>query len=162
MNVSNPGWITNKTPKKPNIKEKYNITPEKSFVEAGSGSLPTEKMESVALSFKPEKISVNKLYKIFISLNTPIIGYINNDTYFIDLKAIPDDQINLLTKSFSIFSLRSKIIFSSKNWKQSYTFIFKFYFFVKVVKPIFFPSIIDDEQCRLVLSKINIEPISHS
>ena len=58
-------------------------------------------MESVALSFKPEKISINKLYKMFISLNTPIIGYINNDTYFIDLKAIPNDQIDLLTKSIN-------------------------------------------------------------
>ena len=83
------------------IKEKYNITSTKSFVEAGSGSLPTEKMKSVALSFKPEKISINKLYKMFISLDTPIIGYINNDTYFIDLKAIPDDQIDLLAKSIN-------------------------------------------------------------
>ena len=42
-------------------------------------------------------------------------------------------------------------------------FIFKmFYFFVNVVNPIFLPSIKDEEQCNLVLSKINIEPISHS
>ena len=38
----------------------------------------------------------------------------------------------------------------------------KVYFFVKVVKPIFLPSILSDEQCKLVLSKINIEPNSHS
>ena len=36
------------------------------------------------------------------------------------------------------------------------------YFFVKVVRPIFFPSIFEDEQCKFVLSKINIDPISHS
>ena len=42
-------------------------------------------------------------------------------------------------------------------------FIFKmFYFFVNVVNPIFLPSIKDEEQCNLVLSKISIEPISHS
>ena len=42
-------------------------------------------------------------------------------------------------------------------------FIFKmFYFFVNVVNPIFFPSIKDEEQCNLVLSKISIEPSSHS
>ena len=42
-------------------------------------------------------------------------------------------------------------------------FIFKmFYFFVNVVNPIFLPSIKDEEQCNLVLSKISIEPSSHS
>ena len=70
-------------------------------MEAGSGSLPTEKMESIALAFKPKNISINKLSKVFMSLNTPIIGYINNDTFFIDLKAIPNDQIDLLTKSIN-------------------------------------------------------------
>ena len=83
------------------IKQKYNISIQKSFVEAGSGSLPTEKMESVALSFKPENISVTKLYQMFTSLKTPIIGYINDDTFFIDLKAIPNDQINLLSISIN-------------------------------------------------------------
>ena len=42
-------------------------------------------------------------------------------------------------------------------------FIFKmFYFFVNVVNPIFLPSIKDEEQCNLDLSKISIEPSSHS
>ena len=36
------------------------------------------------------------------------------------------------------------------------------YFLVKVVKPIFLPSILDEEQCKFVLSKINIDPNSHS
>ena len=83
------------------IKKKYKISSQKSYVEAGSGSLPTEKMESIALAFKPKNISINKLSKVFMSLNTPIIGYINNDTFFIDLKAIPNDQIDLLTKSIN-------------------------------------------------------------
>ncbi|MAO86266.1 MAG: hypothetical protein CMF87_05015 [Candidatus Marinimicrobia bacterium] len=58
-------------------------------------------MESIALAFKPKNISINKLSKVFMSFNTPIIGYINNDTFFIDLKAIPNDQIDLLTKSIN-------------------------------------------------------------
>ena len=42
-------------------------------------------------------------------------------------------------------------------------FIFKmYYFFVNVVNPIFLPSIKEEEQCNLVLSKISIEPSSHS
>tara|TARA_A100001011_G_scaffold400883_1_gene520573 strand:- start:15955 stop:17352 length:1398 start_codon:yes stop_codon:yes gene_type:complete len=83
------------------IKQKYNISTQKSYVEAGSGSLPTEKMESIALTFQPKRTSINKLSKVFMSLNTPIIGYINNDTFFIDLKAIPNDQIDLLIKSIN-------------------------------------------------------------
>ena len=58
-------------------------------------------LDKKRLAFKPEKISINKLSKKFISMNTPIVGYINNDTFFIDLKAIPNDQIDLLTKSIN-------------------------------------------------------------
>tara|TARA_B100000700_G_scaffold327719_1_gene443165 strand:- start:797 stop:2194 length:1398 start_codon:yes stop_codon:yes gene_type:complete len=79
----------------------FDIMFESSFVEAGSGSLPTEQMESIALSFKSKTISTNKLYKKFISFDTPIIGYIKHDTFFIDLKAIPNDQIELLIHSIN-------------------------------------------------------------
>ena len=80
---------------------KYNIKHFDSFVEAGSGSLPTEKIKSVAISFKNKDISANHLYNKFIKHKTPVVGYINNDKFNIDLKAIPEDQINILIDSMS-------------------------------------------------------------
>ena len=61
-----------------------------------------------------------------------------------------------------------------KNVKSYFRYVFlikileaikychKIYLFVKVVRPIFLPSILLDEQCIFVLSKISIEPNSHS
>lgn len=80
---------------------KYNISIIKSLVEAGSGSLPTEKIDSIAITFKNTKVSANYLYKKFLNSSTPTIGYINNDTYHIDLKAIPEDQVELLISNIN-------------------------------------------------------------
>jgi len=86
------------------IIKKFNINYIESNVEAGSGSLPTEKISSIALSFKSEKISPNNIYKKFLNLNIPIIGYIKSNQFHIDLKAIPDNQINLLIQSIKSIS----------------------------------------------------------
>ena len=84
-----------------NIIKDFNINYKSSYVEAGSGSLPTEKIESIVLSFKSKSVSSNKIYKQFLSLDTPLIGYIKNNTFYIDLKAIPDDQLELLIQSIN-------------------------------------------------------------
>ena len=89
--------ILDKIPK--SIIDKLNITYSSSFVEAGSGSLPTEKIPSIALLINSKSISANKIYNKFLNLEVPIIGYIKSDIFHIDLKAIPDDQIDLLVKS---------------------------------------------------------------
>ena len=81
------------------IIKKFNINYVSSFVEAGSGSLPTEKIDSIALLIYSKTISINKIHNKFLNLETPIIGYIKNDIFHIDLKAIPDDQIDLLISS---------------------------------------------------------------
>ena len=80
------------------IMKQYSIKYIESFVEAGSGSLPTEKIASVALIFKHDKVKTSQLYDKFVKAEIPIIGYINNNIYHIDLKAIPDDQILALIK----------------------------------------------------------------
>jgi len=71
-----------------------------SKVEAGSGSLPTQNIESCAISIqsniKPMKISKN-----FRNASIPIIGYINKGTYYIDLKAIPSNQSSLVSNIIS-------------------------------------------------------------
>ena len=66
---------------------------ENSMVEAGSGSLPEKNIESIALKFKPKNISVNHLAASFKRYSIPIIGYINKESFYIDLKAILPSQV---------------------------------------------------------------------
>ncbi len=89
--------IIKKIPK--SMIDKFNINYISSFVEAGSGSLPTEKISSIVLCFSSNKISANNIYKKFINLDIPLIGYIKNNIFHIDLKAIPSDQILLVANS---------------------------------------------------------------
>ena len=84
-----------------NIKKDYNIEITDTTVEAGSGSLPTEKINSVALSLNSKNISPNKISDKLRSSDIPIFNYINNEKVYIDLKAIPDDQINILIKQIN-------------------------------------------------------------
>ena len=83
------------------ITKKNNISFKQTFVEAGSGSLPTEKIPSIALVFKSSTFVSFQLHKLFLSCDLPVIGYINNNKYFIDLKAIPNNQINNLIENIN-------------------------------------------------------------
>ena len=68
------------------------ITLLESEVEAGSGSLPEENLESMAFRFKPKGISASKLATQFRMGDTPVVGYIHGHTFYIDLKAIIPGQ----------------------------------------------------------------------
>ena len=70
-----------------------------SEVEAGSGSLPEEKIKSVALLFEPKTMSVSKLSHLFRNGNIPVVGYVGNGKFHIDLKAILPNQISNLIKA---------------------------------------------------------------
>lgn len=66
-----------------------------SNVEAGSGSLPTKNIESCAIKIKSD-IKPKAISELFRNASIPVVGYINKGNYFIDLKAIPQDQIKIL------------------------------------------------------------------
>jgi len=83
------------------LKKKYNFKIVNTKVEAGSGSLPIEKIESIAISIGSQNISANKISNTLRSSNIPVFNYINNDVVYIDLKAIPNDQINVLIKQLN-------------------------------------------------------------
>lgn len=69
----------------------------KSEVEVGSGSLPLERLESMALEFNPKNISLTKLARMFRIASIPVVGYIKANKYFIDLKAlIPGQEKDLV------------------------------------------------------------------
>ena len=93
---------------------------ENSLVEAGSGSLPEKNIESVALKFSSLVFSANKLSLLFKKGKIPIIGYIQKDSYFIDLKAVLPLKIspdcNILDSSSRIFKPLDKV---DKNFSSS-------------------------------------------
>ena len=77
------------------------ITLLESEVEAGSGSLPEENLESMAFRFKPKGISASKLAAQFRAGETPVVGYIHGHTFYIDLKAVIPGQEKDLTGAIS-------------------------------------------------------------
>ena len=77
------------------------LTVENSMVEAGSGSLPEKNIESVALKFNSSVFSANKLSLLFKKGKVPIIGYIQKDSFFIDLKAILPSQVSKIKKAIN-------------------------------------------------------------
>tara|TARA_Y100001970_G_scaffold264422_1_gene351021 strand:+ start:362 stop:1729 length:1368 start_codon:yes stop_codon:yes gene_type:complete len=75
----------------------FSISLENSKVEAGSGSLPENLIESMALSFSHKNISPDELARKFRTGRIPVVGYIKSNKYFIDLKAIMPNQLLKLT-----------------------------------------------------------------
>ena len=84
------------------INKKYKIAIEESEVEAGSGSLPTEKIPSIAISISSKEKSSNRISYNLRSCPIPVLNYINNDKVYIDLKDITDDQLNTLIKMINL------------------------------------------------------------
>ncbi|HDR04424.1 MAG TPA: L-seryl-tRNA(Sec) selenium transferase [Candidatus Marinimicrobia bacterium] len=65
------------------------------FVEAGSGSAPLQQIPSMAIRFSGHdaKTIADRFRK---DVQPPVIGYIHKDTYYIDLRAILPNQIQVL------------------------------------------------------------------
>ncbi|MCH8011953.1 MAG: L-seryl-tRNA(Sec) selenium transferase [Candidatus Marinimicrobia bacterium] len=70
-----------------------------SWVEAGSGSLPTEKIESAALRFRCKTMKPTVLAQKFREWEIPIIGYITGNRFYIDLKAVLPEEDTILRKA---------------------------------------------------------------
>ena len=83
------------------IKKNFTFKIVDTLVEAGSGSLPTEKIESVAITIKSDSLSPNKISKKLRLCNSPIFNYIKNDLVHIDFKAITDDQLDVISEQIN-------------------------------------------------------------
>ncbi|MBN2279396.1 MAG: L-seryl-tRNA(Sec) selenium transferase [Candidatus Marinimicrobia bacterium] len=84
---------------KPEIIEYYGVEVTKTSVEAGSGSLPGKKIDSMALVFK--KTDAEKLRTSFRTCNVPVIGYISNGCFYIDFKAIAESEAKVLKEQMT-------------------------------------------------------------
>jgi seryl-tRNA(Sec) selenium transferase len=81
--------------------EKHKIVLVESNVEAGSGSLPTEKIPSMAITFSSTTLKPTQLSSLFRMASFPILGYIHGNKFRIDLKAIPADLAEVCTEIFN-------------------------------------------------------------
>ncbi len=76
---------------------KLGITVVDSMVEAGSGSLPVESIESIALRFNAKNVKPTELAKRFRTQDSPVVGYIKGNRFTIDLKAVLPAQMKDLS-----------------------------------------------------------------
>ena len=67
--------------------------------EAGSGSLPVAELPSIAIRIRSESISMDKTARDFRLLGVPVIGYIKENAFYLDMRTLLEEDIALLTKS---------------------------------------------------------------
>ncbi|MBL7135017.1 MAG: L-seryl-tRNA(Sec) selenium transferase [Candidatus Marinimicrobia bacterium] len=70
-----------------------------SKTEAGSGSMPTETIPSIAIVMSPKQISEATLAKLFRLNNPPIIGYCKNGEFYLDLRAICSSDLDIIREA---------------------------------------------------------------
>lgn len=70
-----------------------------SEVETGSGSLPGVVLPSLALKINQPGVKTNALAAGFRASEPPVVGYVNKDQFYIDLKAIPMEKNYQLAKA---------------------------------------------------------------
>lgn len=67
-----------------------------SVAQAGSGTLPLEELESVALVIASENPSVTELARRLRQCEPAIVGYIKDDQLYLDLRTVDKDELGLL------------------------------------------------------------------
>ena len=66
----------------------------------GGGSLPDTYMDSYAVVYHPEKLSVSQLEARLRKGKTPIIGRIWEDDYWMDLRTIQEEELEEIVETF--------------------------------------------------------------
>lgn len=83
-------------------KDNYKIlTVMETFAEAGSGTMPLEKIPSLALKIVHKDRTASQLAKCLRGNIIPIFGYIKENTYFIDMRTIRDDEIDWISDALN-------------------------------------------------------------
>ena len=81
------------------IEEGFTLTLRETTGEAGSGSLPEAELKSIAVEIRSEGVSIDEIARKFRLLEVPVVGYIRDDAFFLDLRAVFEDEIDILADS---------------------------------------------------------------
>jgi len=63
---------------------------------AGAGSLPLQDLLSCAVAVSNNQRSANALAAAFRAFDTPVIGRISNDQFLLDMRAVSDDEVEVI------------------------------------------------------------------
>ena len=85
----------------PKIFKNYKISLDETLVEAGSGTLPSVKFESVAFIITSKKYSASTISSRFRNAKHPVVGFIKNNNFHLDFKSIIPSQEKLLLQSIT-------------------------------------------------------------
>lgn len=82
---------------------KISVSPCESQI--GGGSLPLERIDSMAVTIKPEKISVNELEERMRHLPVPVIPRTANDTVILDVRTIQKKDFRTMVDEFAAYAV---------------------------------------------------------
>ena len=85
----------------PKIFKNYKISLDETLVEAGSGTLPSVKFESVAFIITSKKYSASTKSSRFRNAKNPVVGFIKNNNFHLDFKSVIPSQEKLLLESIT-------------------------------------------------------------
>jgi L-seryl-tRNA(Ser) seleniumtransferase len=81
------------------IRERAKIAIQETKNQIGSGALPLEELQSVALSMRPDGMKVDNLARSFRSFDPPIVGRIHKEQLLFDLRTISPEDEPLVTQA---------------------------------------------------------------
>ena len=81
----------------------WKVKVENVFDQAGSGAMPTEKLEGAAVSIVPSNISLTKLSeKMRTVSDTPVFGYIFDEKYYLSLRTIFQKDYQMIKENLKL------------------------------------------------------------
>ena len=71
------------------VPKNWKISVEEVYDQAGSGAMPTEKLEGAAVTIIPENISLTRFSEEMRTISdVPVFGYVDNEKYYISLRTV--------------------------------------------------------------------------
>jgi L-seryl-tRNA(Ser) seleniumtransferase len=72
-----------------------------SHAQTGSGALPLEELPSLAIAVVSPSIPAERLAAALRDHEPPIIGYVHDETLFLDLRTIRDDEVEIVARALN-------------------------------------------------------------
>lgn len=83
----------------------WKVNIEDVFDQAGSGAMPTEKLDGCAVAIVPDKINLNKFSEEMRTIsNIPVFGYIDNGKYYISMRAVFEKDHDIIISNLKLIS----------------------------------------------------------
>ena len=76
--------------------------------QVGSGAIPLEELKSFVLRFSHNALNANQLAESFRKNNPPIIGYIRDEYFYLNLRTIRDSELPILKDAIALIFLRQQ------------------------------------------------------